>query len=112
VELVLFRVLQESLTNVHRHSGSKVATVRIGSDARQVWLEVGDQGKGIPRDNRKAFRPGVGISGMQERVRELAGALEFISEGQGTRVKAVIPLAADPRSATPDVSQQPQQHAG
>jgi signal transduction histidine kinase len=111
VELVLFRVLQESLTNVHRHSGSKVATVRISSDARQVWLEVGDQGKGIPQDNRKAFRPGVGISGMQERVRELAGALEFVSEGQGTRLKAVIPLGAGPRAATPDVSSQPQQRA-
>lgn len=112
VELVLFRLLQESLTNVHRHSGSKVAAVRIGSDAQQVWLEVGDQGKGVPQGDRKAFRPGVGISGMQERVRDLAGVLEFTSDDKGTRLKAVIPLVAGPRSATLDVSQQPQQRAG
>jgi signal transduction histidine kinase len=112
VELVLFRVLQESLTNVHRHSGSKVATVRVGSDAQQAWLEVGDRGKGISQDNRKAFHPGVGISGMQERVRELAGVLDFISDAQGTRVKAVIPLGAGPRSATRDVPRRPQQRAG
>ena len=115
VELVLFRVLQESLTNVHRHSASKTAVVRIGSDSQQVWLEVRDGGKGIPQGKRNALRPGVGISGMQERVRELAGALEFGSDGAGTQVKAVIPLAAPPRSVRQDASQQPKQrshHAG
>lgn len=112
VELVLFRVLQESLTNVHRHSGSGVAFVRIGSDSHQVWLEVRDQGKGIPQENRGAIRPGVGISGMQERVRELAGVLEFSSDGKGTMVKAVIPLAAAPRSATPNFSHERQRRAG
>jgi signal transduction histidine kinase len=110
VELVLFRVLQESLTNVHRHSGSKTAAVRIGSDSRQVWLEVCDRGKGLP-GNRAATRPGVGINGMQERVRELAGVLEFASDGGGMRVKAVIPLAAPPRSATPEAAPRPQQRA-
>jgi signal transduction histidine kinase len=96
VELVLFRVLQESLTNVHRHSGSKVAAVRIGSDSRQVWLEIRDQGKGIP--DQHSFKPGVGISGMQERIRDLAGVLEFSPEERGTLVKAVIPLAARSRN--------------
>jgi signal transduction histidine kinase len=112
VELVLFRILQESLTNVHRHSGSKVALVRIGSDARQVWLEVRDQGKGIRGGDRGAFRPGVGISGMQERVREVAGVLEFATDGTGTLVKAVIPLRAEPRKATPDVARAARQRAG
>jgi len=112
VELVLFRVLQESLTNVHRHSGSKVALVRIGSDSREVWLEVRDQGQGIAQGNRNTLRPGVGIRGMQERVRELAGALEFTSDGTGTLVKAVIPLGAGPRKAGVDASREPEQLAG
>jgi len=103
--------LQESLTNVHRHSGSKTAAVRIGADARQVWLEVRDRGKGISPEKRAAIRPGVGINGMQERVRELAGVLEFVSDGNGTLVKAVIPLAAPPRSARPEAAQPPQQRA-
>ena len=101
VELALFRVLQESLTNVHRHSGSKVAAVRIGADAHQVWLEVRDRGKGIPqKDGRPIFRPGVGTSGMQERLKELVGTLEFSSDRTGTLVKAVVPLPAGPRSAS------------
>lgn len=112
VELVLFRVLQESLTNVHRHSGSKVAVVRIGSDSQQVWLEVADQGKGLPSGNQNALRPGVGIGGMRERVRELAGVLELSSEGQGTLVKAVIPLREEPRSATHNAARAATQRAG
>jgi signal transduction histidine kinase len=99
VEVVLFRILQETLTNVHRHSGSKVAAVQIGSDGQKVWLEVRDQGRGFPQGDRDAHRPGVGIRGMQERVRELAGTLEFFSDSQGTRVRAVIPVAAVPRTA-------------
>jgi len=99
VELVLFRVLQESLTNVHRHSGSEVAIVRVGSDSHQVWIEVADHGKGLPQGNQNALRPGVGISGMRERVRELGGVLELNSEGKGTLVKAVIPLPAAARDA-------------
>jgi signal transduction histidine kinase len=107
VELVLFRVLQESLTNVHRHSGSKVAAVRIGSDSRQVWLEIRDQGKGI--SNKDSLKPGVGISGMQERIRDLAGVLEFSPEARGTLVKAVIPLPAGPRGIAVDPAAPPQQ---
>jgi signal transduction histidine kinase len=112
VELVLFRVLQESLTNVHRHSGSKVAVVRIGSDSQQVWLEVADQGKGLLQENRNALRPGVGIGGMRERVREFAGVLELRSEGQGTLVRVVIPFAADPQKATHDAARAATQRAG
>lgn len=99
IELALFRVLQESLTNVHRHSGSKVARISVGSDARQVWLEVRDHGKGIPqKEGKLAFRPGIGTTGMQERINELSGTLELTSDQTGTLVRAVIPLPAAPRS--------------
>jgi signal transduction histidine kinase len=99
IELALFRVLQESLTNVHRHSGSKVAQVNVGADAHRVWLEVRDRGKGIPqKEGRLAFRPGIGTSGMQERMNELSGTLELTSDRTGTLVKAIIPLPAGPRN--------------
>jgi signal transduction histidine kinase len=97
-ELVLFRVLQESLTNIHRHSGSRTATIRIGVDSQYASLEVQDQGKGKnngksnPNVSADGFRPGIGITGMGERVKDLAGVLTIASDESGTRVKAVIPL--------------------
>ena len=91
VELVLFRILQESLTNIHRHSGSKTAAVRIGADPQQAWLEVQDYGKGAGPEG--VLRPGMGITGMRERVKDLAGTLEIDSNGNGTRVRAVLPLS-------------------
>jgi PAS domain S-box-containing protein len=90
VELVLFRVLQESLTNVHRHSGSKTVAIRIGADSQQVWLEIEDQGKGSAND---LVRPGVGIAGMRERVESLAGEFGIRSSESGTCVRVVLPLA-------------------
>jgi len=96
MELVLFRVLQESLTNVHRHSGSKTAIIRIGMDSKQVWLEVKDQGKGNANGDGKissdCFLPGVGLNGMRERLKDVSGAIEISADETGTRVKAVIPL--------------------
>jgi len=72
IELALFRVLQESLTNVHRHSGSKVARVSVGTDAHRVWLEVRDHGKGFPRkEGRLAFVP---VSGPPECKSELTNS--------------------------------------
>ncbi len=91
VELVLFRVLQESLTNVHRHSGSKTVVIRIGADSQQVWLEIEDQGKGSANGS---IRRGVGITGMRERVENLAGELLISSSQSGTRVRVVLPLAS------------------
>lgn len=88
-ELALFRVLQESLTNVHRHSESKTVSIRIGADSGQAWLEVEDQGKGAT--NGFAYT-GVGIMGMRERLESLGGELEISSNGSGTRVRAAIPL--------------------
>ena len=94
VELVLFRILQEALTNIHRHSGSKTASIRIGADGKQAWLDVRDQGKGCSNGASGEFRPGIGITGMRERVKDLSGTLEITSDETGTRVRAVLPLAA------------------
>ncbi len=91
VELVLFRILQESLTNIHRHSGSKTAAVRIGADPQQAWLEVQDHGRGAGPEG--VLRPGMGITGMRERVKDLAGTLQIDSDENGTRVRAVLPLS-------------------
>jgi signal transduction histidine kinase len=93
VELVLFRVLQECLTNIHRHSGSKAATVRIGADSQYGWLEVADRGKGIPEEILESkLMSGVGINGMRERVEDLGGVLQVNSDQNGATVEAVIPL--------------------
>ncbi|MGB6876289.1 MAG: ATP-binding protein [Candidatus Acidiferrales bacterium] len=95
-ELALFRALQECLTNIHRHSGSKTASVKIEADDHHLTLEVRDQGKGIEQEtlgdwfgNKK--RSGVGISGMRERMKDLGGTLEIESSSAGTVVRATIP---------------------
>lgn len=98
VELVLFRVLQESLTNVHRHSGASAATIRLGRDADQLQLEIQDNGKGIAEERLRLLEAsvgkiGVGITGMRERVRELGGRLEIRSGRSGTTVCVLLPLA-------------------
>ena len=98
MELAIFRLVQECLTNIHRHSGSKTAQVRVGRDAQKASLEISDQGSGIPA-NGKAERsgpalPGVGIQGMRERVRQLGGNFEIQSSERGTVVRAAIPLPA------------------
>jgi signal transduction histidine kinase len=98
VEILLFRVLQESLTNVHRHSGSRTAIIRIGADSQKAWLEVQDHGKGASNaSSLEPFRAGVGIAGMRERVRDLSGKTEITADQSGTRVRVVVPLAAEPR---------------
>ena len=96
VEIVLFRVLQESLTNIYRHSGSKTAVVEIATDSQQVWLEVRDQGKSDGQPPEQPFRPGMGITGMRERVNDIGGVFEMASDHTGTRVRAVIPLSSNP----------------
>jgi len=99
VELALFRVLQESLTNVHRHSGSQTAHIRLLASKGMVTLEVTDTGKGIPsglleqsgQDWTGAL--GVGLRGMNERMRQLGGSLEVVSTEKGTAVSATVPVA-------------------
>ena len=98
-ELVLFRVLQESLTNVHRHSESPTAQVRLKMEEHTAVLEVQDQGKGAPAavlefNNDATGTLGVGIRGMKERLRQIGGNLELTSNSTGTRVRATVPLPA------------------
>jgi PAS domain S-box-containing protein len=92
VETALFRVVQESLTNIHRHSGSKVAAVQFTRDADSVTLAVKDEGRGMPRPGPDGSAMGVGIRGMRERLHQLGGRLEINSSQRGTTVRAVLPL--------------------
>lgn len=98
VELAFFRVLQESLTNVHRHSGSQTAVVRLINTGETIVLEISDQGKGTPLGNFEEGSPdwmgalGVGLRGMSERVRQLGGKLELSSGADGTTISAVVPI--------------------
>ena len=93
VELALFRVFQESLTNVHRHSQSKTAHIRLAMEDGRVVLEIRDQGKGMPSPP-SASDPnlGVGIRGMQERIKQLNGKLDITSSSEGTTVTASVPI--------------------
>ena len=94
LEITLFRVVQESLTNVHRHSGSSSASIRLWRAGPEVVLEVEDRGIGVPRDKLawvKTQMPaavGVGIAGMRERLSQLGGTLEIESSPRGTLVRA------------------------
>jgi two-component system NarL family sensor kinase len=100
LELTIYRLVQESLTNIHRHSGSKWAGIRLIHEQDQITLEVMDRGKGmapISTDNRQAH-VGVGISGIRERVRQLDGQLTIESGPQGTTVRATFRLQQDPNS--------------
>lgn len=89
-EIAAFRVVQESLSNVQRHSGSATANVRLRKSSGRICVEVSDKGKGMPSE--LALTPGVGISGMRERVRQLGGLLSIRSDGHGTTVTAELPL--------------------
>ena len=98
-ETALFRVLQESLTNVHRYSGSPSAEIRIFQSASKVHLEIVDHGKGVKAGTERptfAGAPtlGVGIPGMRERIRQLGGQLEVEFSNEGTRVYASLPTEA------------------
>ncbi len=100
VELTLFRILQESLTNVHRHSGSPTASVQIAMDSESVVLEVKDAGRSarqiaVSPTETNVELLGVGVRGMQERVRQLGGQLELRSNKAGTVMRATLPLPQD-----------------
>jgi PAS domain S-box-containing protein len=96
VETAVFRVVQECLTNVHRHSGSPVAKICLARSNGHVRVEVADQGKGIPPEKKAAMNsagmPGVGIRGMRERLRQLGGTLQITSNGCGTVIVAELPV--------------------
>lgn len=94
-ELGLFRILQEALSNVHRHSESLVADVRLRMEANSAVLEIEDAGKGIRgellEDSGELPPTGIGLRGMNERMRQLGGRLEISSNERGTMVSAIVP---------------------
>ncbi len=95
MELLVFRLVQEGLTNIHRHSGSKTAVIRIVRDKKNVHVDVEDQGRGMSPERLaeiQAHGTGVGIRGMRERVRHFHGDLVIESNGSGTKVHATLPL--------------------
>jgi PAS domain S-box-containing protein len=99
IEIALFRVLQESLTNVHRHSRASSAEIRVETDAEQITIEIHDLGRGVPAHilhqlNGEGMNLGVGLAGMRERVHELGGRFSVISNKNGTTVRASVPLNA------------------
>ena len=103
LETAIFRVVQECLTNIHRHSGSPIAMIRLLRFNGEVHVEVKDKGKGIPIEKREelasAGTPGVGIRGMRERMRQLGGVLEITSNGDGTVILARLPAVENSATA-------------
>ena len=93
LETALFRIIQECLTNIHRHSGSKTATVQLFRSAEEVQVEVRDFGKGMAGE----LSHGIGLRGMKERVEEFGGTLSIQSSSTGTAVTAKVPLASPGR---------------
>ena len=99
-ELSLFRIIQECLTNIHRHSGTKTANIRIVQDDETLVLEVRDEGRGMSGERLSEIQSrgsGVGIRGMRERVLQLSGTMSIESDSSGTRIQAAIPT---PRSGS------------
>ena len=94
VELAIFRIVQECLTNIHRHSGSPTAEIRIRPDGSSLVVQVLDHGKGISAEKQRKLKvsghSGVGFNGMRERLRHLGGTLEIQSDGNGTAVIAIL----------------------
>jgi signal transduction histidine kinase len=100
-ERTFFRVMQECLTNIHRHSGSPTASIRFDRDESGVRLVVQDKGRGMPPGNLNGSAGtyvslGVGIAGMRERVRQLGGHMQIQSDQAGTTVTAFLPLGGGP----------------
>jgi PAS domain S-box-containing protein len=97
IELALYRVVQEGLTNIHLHSGSNKAHICLKCRADQAVLTVADEGHGLPpglvdRGGRRVAKLGVGISGMRERIRQLGGQFEIDTGSKGTTLRAIVPL--------------------
>src|SRR5579862_1738170 len=102
MELAIFRLVQECLTNIHRHSGSKTALIRISREGESVRTEVRDQGKGISPERLleiQSHGSGVGIRGIRERIRQFHGEMKIESNGSGTAVIVSIPIPKQARSA-------------
>jgi PAS domain S-box-containing protein len=98
MELAVFRVVQECLTNIHRHSGSRIALISLSRMPEAVALEIEDEGSGIPTEKLDGInkqRSGVGIAGMRERIRHFKGMMNIYSNGGGTRISVMLPIATN-----------------
>jgi PAS domain S-box-containing protein len=117
VETALFRVVQECLTNVHRHSGSPTASVRLARDNDELKLEVHDEGRGMPAlpssQDPPATAQGVGLQGIRERILQLRGRVEVISDGgKGTSVIVTLPNQFQPTGTCASLPRDAQAFAG
>jgi signal transduction histidine kinase len=104
LENAVFRVVQQSLANIHRHSGSLVAQIKINADVENVFAEICDEGKGIPEDLLRGFHDGtrlvgVGMAGMRERIVDMGGHFDLRSGDKGTTVAVRLPLPANSQIA-------------
>lgn len=111
IETALFRIVQESLTNVHRHSGSASASIRLEKKEGNIVLQIKDQGGGLPlqealKSSEEIIALGVGIAGMRQRMRQLGGLLEVESGEKGTVITASAPLTKRDNSAVKSFSQE------
>jgi PAS domain S-box-containing protein len=102
LETAIYRVVQECLTNIHRHSESPVAAIRLLESSGRIVLEVTDQGKGIDRQKLSQIvssrAPGVGLRGIRERIQNFRGDIEIASDAKGTRIRVIIPTDGKPSS--------------
>ena len=105
LELAIFRILQECLINIHRHSESKTARIRLDKQDGWVHCEISDDGIGIPPEKQFALHSpgnvGVGLRGMRERISQLGGVLQIQSNGRGTTVTVGLPATV----SAPDCQQ-------
>jgi PAS domain S-box-containing protein len=108
LELTIFRIVQEGLTNIHRHSGSKTATISLSRNGDSVLLKIEDHGKGISPEKLTAIRAqrtGVGITGMRERVRHLKGVMDIQSNGTGATISVTFPVPTTSTSGSDGIVQ-------
>jgi PAS domain S-box-containing protein len=107
-EMAIFRIVQECLTNIYRHSGAKTATIRLAHGVATVVLEIRDDGPGIAKDALATIltqRAGVGITGMRERVRHLRGDFDIQSDSTGTTVSVKLPVVTSSASDVKDTKE-------
>lgn len=107
IETALFRVVQEGLTNVRKHSGSDTVVIRLEKRFDEIALEIKDNGNGFEvdlEDPENSEFAGVGIPGMKQRLRQLGGKLEISSNGHGTRITALVPLTQGVKNGSYSVS--------
>ena len=98
LELAVFRLIQEAVTNIHRHSGAETATIRINRQPANLLIEIHDGGKGISSEKLIEIQSqgsGVGIRGMRERLRRFNGDLKIESAGRGTSIYVTVPVSSE-----------------